>query len=41
MVLVMANIQAFAADVSLTVQVVLVAPNLDNLVVLSANFQSA
>jgi len=41
MMLVIANIQTFAADVPLTVQVVLVTPNFDNLVVLSANFQSA
>jgi hypothetical protein len=41
MILVMANIQAFAADVPPAVQVVLVSPNLDNSVVLSANFQSA
>jgi hypothetical protein len=41
MMLVIANIQAFAADISLAVQVVLVATNLDNAVVLRANLQSA
>lgn len=41
MMLVTANIQTLAANVALTVQIVLVAPHLDNLVVLNANFQSA
>ena len=41
MMLVMANAQAFATDVPLAVQVVFVTPNLDNLIALSANFQSA
>ncbi len=41
MMLVMADVQAFAADVPLAVQVVFVAPNLGNPVILSANFQSA
>ena len=39
--LVVANIQTLAADIPLAVQVVPVSPNLDNLVILSANFQSA
>ena len=41
MMLVMADIQAFAADVPLASQVFLVSPNLDNAVILGANFQSA
>jgi hypothetical protein len=41
MMLVKANIEALAADIPPTVQVVFVAPNLDNLVVFNANFQSA
>ena len=41
MMLVMTNIQAFTADVPLAVQVVLVSPNLDNPVIIGANFQSA
>jgi hypothetical protein len=41
MMLVMANAQAFAADVPLAVQIILVAPNLGNPVIFSANFQSA
>jgi hypothetical protein len=41
MVLVMADVQAFATDIPLAVQVVFVTPNLDNLIALSANFQPA
>lgn len=41
MMLVKANIQALAADIPLTVQVVFVAPDLDDLVGFNANFQSA
>jgi len=36
-----ANIQAFAANIAQAVQVVFVAPYLDYLIVLNANFQSA
>ena len=41
MLLVTANIQALSADIPLTVQVLLVTANLNNLVILNANFQSA
>ena len=41
MMLVVADIQAFAADIALASQVFLVSPNLDNAVILGANFQSA
>ena len=41
MVLVISDIQALAADVALAVQVVLVAPAFDNLIVLDANLQPA
>jgi hypothetical protein len=41
MVLVIANIQALAADVPLAVQVVLVAPAFDDLIIFDANLQSA
>ena len=41
MLLMTANIQAFAANVALAVQIVLVASHLDNLIALDANFQSA
>ena len=41
MLLVTANIQALSADIPLTVQVLLVTANLNNLVILCANFQSA
>jgi hypothetical protein len=41
MMLVMADVQAFAADVPLAIQIILVAPNLGNPVSFSANFQSA
>ena len=41
MMLVVANIQAFAADIALASQVFPVSPNLDNTVILGANFQSA
>ena len=41
MMLVKANIQTLAADIPLTVQIVFITPNLDNLVGFNANFQSA
>jgi hypothetical protein len=41
MMLMTTNIQAFAANVALTFQIVFVAPHLGNLVALNANFQSA
>jgi hypothetical protein len=41
MMLVKTNIQALAADIPLTVQVVFVTPDLDNLVGFNTNFQSA
>jgi hypothetical protein len=41
MMLVIADIETLSADVSLAVQVVLVAPAFDNLVILDANFQPA
>ena len=41
MVLVIADIQALAADVPLAVQVVLVAPAFDDLIIFDANFQPA
>ena len=41
MVLVIADIQAFAADVPLAVQVVFVAPAFDDLIIFDANLQSA
>ena len=41
MMLVKADIQALAADIPLTVPVVLVSPDFDNPVVFSANFQPA
>lgn len=41
MMLMMPDIQALAADVPLAVEVVLVAPRLDNPVILNANFQPA
>ena len=41
MVLVIADIQALAAGVALAVQVVLVAPAFDDLIVFDANFQPA
>jgi len=41
MVLVITDIQALAAGVPLAVQVVLVTPAFDNLVIFDANFQPA
>jgi len=41
MMLVTANIQALSADIPLAVQVVLVTPDLDDLIVFNTNFQSA
>jgi len=41
MVLVIADIQALAASIALAVQVVLVAPAFDDLIVFDANFQPA
>ena len=41
MMLVTANIQALTTDIPLTSQVVFVTPNFDDLIIFSANFQSA
>jgi hypothetical protein len=41
MVLVIADIEPLAADIPLAVQIVLVAPAFDNLIILDANFQPA
>ena len=41
MVLVISNIESLAADIPLAVQVVLVAPAFDDLIIFDANFQSA
>jgi hypothetical protein len=41
MVLVIADVKAFSADIPLTVQIFLVPANFSNLIILNANFQSA